>query len=235
LHAYDLYDLIPPRLGGFAIGEHFGRVYFDLDAEGNLIELHDLVGKDPTKEASSPKNATSLRIRWFLARNFALYRRYRTSHFAMWIATHVRPGGESLLWPGIDTALKKKLDPADEYRWRLAEKIIQKIATEARGREMKVVLVNIPYHPQVYDDVWESSFGTLPEKYDRWIAGERLEQISKRAGIYYLDTTMQFTEEARRRKAWVHYRHDRHPTAEGHKIIAETVLIGLKNNGLLNW
>jgi len=43
--ATDLYDFIPPRLGGFVYGHPWGRVYFDLDQDGSLLEVHDLVAK----------------------------------------------------------------------------------------------------------------------------------------------------------------------------------------------
>ncbi len=228
----DLYDLIPPRLGGFAYEKYLGRVYFDLDENENLVEVRDLMGRDLDKGPSQPKRSLSLRMREFLGWNSALYRRYRRSNLAIWVAAHWQPGGQSLM-PGIDTAIKRNLSPEDEFRWRLAERILHQIATEARQKERKILLVNIPYLPQAYDDIWAASFGRRPEVYDRWIAGERLARICTRTGIYFVDTTRRFVEEARRRKAWLHYREDRHPTVEGHRIIAEEVARGLAEDGLL--
>ena len=43
--ATDLYDLVPPRLGGFVYGSEAGRLYFDLDDQGRLLEKRDLVGQ----------------------------------------------------------------------------------------------------------------------------------------------------------------------------------------------
>ncbi len=43
--ATDVYDLIPPRLGGFVTGAPYGRLYFDLDSNDNLIEKYELIGK----------------------------------------------------------------------------------------------------------------------------------------------------------------------------------------------
>ena len=228
----DLYDLLPPRLGGFVYGETLGRVYFDLDEQGNLIEIRDLAGKDLSRDGSLRKRAVNLRIRNFL-NGFALYRRYRQSDAAMWVAVHLRPSGESL-WPAIDTALKKRLDQSDEFRWRLAGKILERIARETRASGAQVVLANIPYLPQVYDDVWQTSFGAQPDIYDRWIAGERLGRICEQAGIHYVDTTRAFVEAARRNHRWLHYREDRHPTAEGHLLIAQLVAAALKEKHLVS-
>ncbi len=229
--ANDLYDLVPPRLGGFAYGQDLGRAYFDLDASGNLVEIRDLVGRNLGADGTRQR-ALSPEIRGFLARHFAVYRRFRTSKLAMWAAARFRVGGQ-LLWSGVETAVKSRLDSDDRYRWRLAEKLIEAIRVEADAMGAKVVLVNIPYLPQAYDEVWNASFGAFPEVYDRWIGGARLAEVCRRAGVHYIDTTQRFVEEARRTGRWLHYREDRHPTVEGHRIIAEEVARGLAEGGLL--
>jgi lysophospholipase L1-like esterase len=143
----------------------------------------------------------------------------------MWIGVH------SYTWLGPDTAFVTKLEGEYKYRRELAGALIKEIAMEAKEKGMQVVLVNIPYIPEVYDEVWASSLGRMPDKYDRGIAGKRLKEICDRAGIYYVDVTPRFIEEARKR--WLHYPIDRHLTAEGHRIIAETVANFLKENKLL--
>ena len=229
--ATDLYDLIPPNRGGFVSYKDYGRVFHDLDKNGDLIEIRNLAGKNLTLSKRSKIRSPSLIFRG-LAGKFAIYRRFNRSKLAFWIALNYQPEGQSL-WPGMDTALKIRLSEDDAYRWRLAEKILKKIAVEAHQRSMEVVLVNIPYLAQVYDEVWYSSFGTKPEKYERWIAGRRLEKICKRIGIHYVDTTKGFVDEARRRSTWLHFKKNGHPTAEGHRLIAEIVAFALKKNVLL--
>ncbi len=237
--ATDLYDLIPPERGGFVYVSDKGRVYFDLDNQGELIEKRDLgikardlgIKADDKNSSYNQKSSVSLTIRRYL-RQFALYRRLKRSNLAMWVATHYRPGNKSL-WPGMDTALKINLNEDDKYRWKLGEKIIRQIALEAHDKGRQVMLVNIPYLAQVYDEVWNSSFGSLPDRYNRWIAGERLEKICKQADIYYVDTTKRFVEEVKQKKKWLHYPHDAHPTPDGHRIIAEKVLSALNKYKLI--
>jgi lysophospholipase L1-like esterase len=219
--ATDLYDLIPPRFGGFVYGQEFGRVYFDLDENGNLVEMRDLVGKDLAPRGAASRHTVGLRIRGVLG-EFALYRRFKRSTFGLWIATHFHPAGESL-WPGLDTALKRELDLGDRYRWTLAGRLLEQMSQEARGLGVTLVLVNIPYLAQVYDEVWAASFGTRPEKYDRWIGGLRLAEICDKAGILYADATADLVGAARQRRTWLHHRKDGHPTAAGHQLIAEAV------------
>lgn len=229
--ATDLYDLIPPSRGGFVYGADRGRVYFDLDDAGNLIELHDLEGKDLSPSLPAKQTSASLSIRR-IAENFALYRRLKRSKLAMWVAMNVRPNNESL-WPGLDTSLKREPNKDDTYRWSLAEKILQQLARDASKQNVKVALVNIPYIAQVYDDVWNSSFGSKPDRYDRWIAGERLQKICAHAGIYYIDTTQLFVSEARRTNRWLHHREDAHPNVEGQRLIAQQVSDYLKRHKIV--
>lgn len=228
--ASDVYDLIPPRKGGFVFGADRGRVYFDLNENGDLIEVRNLAGK----KIPPSYNLPLIRMIQNALSNSTFYRRLKRSRLAMWLSINIQPQGNSL-WPGPDTALAINLTGEYKYRWQLAEALIKKIAAEARGDGIRVVLVNIPYLPQVYDDVWASSFGRLPEKYGRWIAGARLKQICARAGIYYVDVTGRLTDEARKRKRWLHYRLDAHPTAEGQRLIADSVAEFLKENRLVDY
>jgi len=243
--ATDLYDLVPPEHGGFIYGGGLGRVYFDLDSDSNLVEKHDLVGgylyaskeamekdqADTTKSSKPTKfkaaeKAYSSRFRDFLSR-FELYKLLRRSKIAMWIATNLRPGGESL-WPGLDTSLKKNLTESDAYRWKLAEEILKQFKKESKQRRSKLVLVNIPYLAQVYSEVWESSFGSSPETYDRWIGNKRLQNICTKLGIIYIDTTAEFIQRYKETGRWLHYKDDGHPTKEGQQLIAETIARELK-------
>lgn len=232
--ATDLYDLIPPERGGFVYGGNAERVYFDLGANGELIERN--FRRQPTNgvtPAAAPVQSwdMSLSIRKYL-KNLALYRWLKRSKLAMWIAVHYRPGGRSL-WPGLDTALKKNLSEDDRYRWTLAERLLEKLVKEAEATGAKTVVVNIPYLAQVYDEVWAWSFGSKPDEYDRWIAGKRLAELCRRIGADYIDTTEAFVAAARARQHWLHWPQDAHPTPEGHDLIAETVAGGLVKAGIV--
>mgnify|MGYP005846155553 CR=1 FL=1 len=251
--ATDLYDLIPPGRGGFIYGGGKGRIYFDLDSDSNLVEKHDLVGgyvyssqkqmeadqadtgnvnKSRPKNYATAQKAFSSRLRDFLSK-FELYNLLRRSKAAMWVATNLRPGGQSL-WPGLDTSLKIKLTEEDAYRWKLADEILKQFQREAMQWDAQLVLVNIPYLAQVYDDVWESSFGSNTELYNRWIGNHRLQRICKQIGITYIDTTPDFIRAHEATGKWLHYRDDGHPTKEGQRIIAKTVYQQLRDKGLLD-
>lgn len=227
--ATDLQDLIPPRLGGFIYGHPWGRVYFDLDEAGKLIELHDLIGKDVPPRTAGPSWVRGLRT---LKANSALVRRFRRSKLAMSLAGRLSGRGVSL-WQGTETAVLTTLDEPSRYRWQLATALIEEIAREARADGRSVVLVGIPYLAQVYDEVWEASFGVSPERFDRFITGRRLDEICRAAGIGYVDTTQAFVDEARRTRTWLHFRDDAHPTVAGQRVIAEVVARYLRESGQL--
>jgi hypothetical protein len=225
----DLYDVVPPGRGGFVLEPRLGRVYFDLDAAGHLVESHELVGRTVSGRQDRQQSLSD-RVKDTL-RYSALYRRYRRSDLAMLVAARLRLD-ESFL-PGVDTALKRSLSMDDDYRWRLAGRIIERIAREAHDMGAKVMLVNIPHLPQAYDDLWASSFGTRPDQYDRWVGSERLARICREAGVYFVDATPRFAEESRRQGKRFHHRRDRHPDREGQRIIAETVRMGILENEVL--
>jgi hypothetical protein len=161
-------------------------------------------------------------MRGFLEAHSALYRSLKRSNLAMWIAVHYKPGGKSL-WPGLDTALRINLSEDDRYRWMLMEKVMGQLVQEADASGAKVIVVNIPYLAQVYDDVWAWSFGTKPNEFDRWIAGKRLSEVCDRIGAGYIDTTEAFVETVRERKHWLHWQQDAHPTPEGQDLIAQLI------------
>ena len=150
----------------------------------------------------------------------------------MWIAIHYKPGGKPL-WPGLDTALRTNLTEDDKYRWMLMEKVMGQLVQEANASGAKVIVVNIPYLAQVYDDVWAWSFGAKPDEFDRWIAGKRLSEVCIRVGAGYIDTTEAFVETVRKRKHWLHWPQDGHPTPEGQDLIAQVIANNFSRTGIV--
>lgn len=245
--ATDLYDLIPPSRGGFIYGSTFGRIYHDLDENGNLIEIDDLKGKysqdgnfalqantsaaltqedgngttGPEVQEDAPVNriAALQRFKDQLHYRSALYRMLKRSKLAMWVATRFRPGGQSL-WPGLDTSLKIALNEDDQYRLDLAKAILAQLKKETEANGSQLLLVHIPYLATVYDEVWEASFGSQPEVYDRFLGGQRMETMAHELGIAYLDITPAFLKAMESREEWLHLPKDGHPNAAGHEVIA---------------
>jgi hypothetical protein len=251
--ATDLYDHIPPSRGGFVYGSTFGRIYHDLDDNGQLIEKTELVGKysadgsfseakQPSANSSSNEQgqapqATNRvnRLQKFkdkLHYRSALYRMLKRSKMAMWVATRFRPGGQSL-WPGLDTSLKIELTEDDQYRMDLAKALIAQIAKEAKANGSEVLFVNIPYIATVYDDVWEASFGSQPKVYDRFLGSSRMKQICEEVDIHYLDLTNAFITEVDSKGDWLHFPIDAHPNIAGHQLIGKEILNFVKVNQLV--
>ncbi|MDH3639603.1 MAG: hypothetical protein OES09_14245 [Gammaproteobacteria bacterium] len=210
--ATDLYDLIPPRKGGFVYGRDKDRYYYDLADDGTLYHARSNIAgtREPATDVRSYLN------------HLALYRLIKRSKLAYWLSVRISPRGRSL-WPGLDTALKKELVGDDAYRWQLAERVLTALAGDVGQRVDHIILVVIPYLAQVYDEVWEASFGGFPGKYDRWIGNDRLREICKRLGIEFVDTTPDFISQTQATGEWLHYRYDGHPNPLGHKIIAAAI------------
>jgi hypothetical protein len=155
--ATDFYDVGRLPNGDFVYGNGVGRIYFELADDGTLVERSHLVGTT-FETASVTATPLSITLRSWL-NELALYRLFKRSDLALWMATHWSPGGVSL-WPGLDTALKLTPNADDQRRLDLAGRLIEQIAEETDALGAQAVLLHIPYLAQVYDDVWRSSFGT---------------------------------------------------------------------------
>ena len=225
--ATDLYDLVPPGRGGFIYGPDKKRIYHDIES-GKLVEITpDGEQQEKNKSNQVEEIATNEEKSWQITklilkiiRQSSLYQLVKRTPIAVWFAAHYKPRGISL-WPGLDTALEVDLNEENSYRWLLAEKIIGKIKQESGSAT--VYLVNIPYLAQVYDSIWNNSFGSNPDQYDRFIASSRLKHITARLDIGFIDMTIPFVETHRTIGGWLHFKLDGHPNEVGHNLIANTV------------
>jgi lysophospholipase L1-like esterase len=219
--ATDFYDVMPRSRGGFVYYDQFGRTYFDLDASGALSEHHELDGVNRLVETGPSSMTMSQRLRMWLATNSQLYMRFKASRLAVWLAS--QSADQRSIWPSMDSALKIAPDATDQYRFDLVEAILRQLATEAKASGARVILLKIPYLPEVYDEVWNNSFGLYPDLYRRDAGSARVQAIAQSAGMEFLDATPALAREAKARGHWLHWPIDRHPTAEGQKVIADEV------------
>ena len=222
-YATDLYDLLPPHKGGWIYGADAARDYFDFDTSGNLEILHwDLQASatDQGDKQPAPKTSTAHGLRKFLS-NFAIFRYLRRSKLALAIGSKLRIGGQSL-WPNMDIVLEKQVSPEHEYQWRLAKALLGRIKTECDALNAKLIVLGIPYLPQVYDEIWEVTFAG-DATYSRTAANERVAAWCKDAEVSYVETLDAFRAETHAKDRWLHHRKDAHPTAEGQALIARVL------------
>lgn len=224
--ATDFYDVGRTRAGDFVYGSDIGRIYFSLDDKGELVEHRELVGKMLGRGDGSTPLISLATLRAALD-HLALYRLFKRSELAMWLAMRLRTADEAM-WPGLDTALKVELSREDRRRFQLAGKLIGRIADEARQAGAIAMLVHIPYLAQVYDSVWNSSFGSVPG-YDRDLAGKRLGDIARQFGLVYVDVYPAMRDFVARHGEWVHYPIDGHPNVAGQRLIGNAVFDKLRD------
>jgi lysophospholipase L1-like esterase len=221
-YASDLYDLLPPSHGGWAFFEPLPRTYFDFDESGHLVEKH--WAPAPKSEAASAepqRGRAAIRVRAFV-NQFAIFRYLRRSNLSLYIGSRLRFGGESL-WPNMEVLVEKEISPAYEYNWRLAEALLSKANEEAGRLGAKLIVLGIPYLPQVYDDVWNATFGGNP-RFDREAGPRRLRAWCESNGIAYVESLDELRATVKAKGHWVHHRKDAHPTAEGQAAIARALL-----------
>jgi lysophospholipase L1-like esterase len=213
-YATDLYDLLPPDRGGWVYGDNTARDYFDFERDG-LITHHW------QPNGSGPQTTRTAGVVREVLDNLATFRYLRRSSLALFIGSHVKVGGESL-WPNMDVVLEKNVPPAHEYQWRLFAALLELAKHECDQQHAHLIVVGIPYLPQVYDEIWDSTFGGN-QAYSRTAASERVQLECQKLGITYVDTTEAMRSKSKQLGRWLHYRKDAHPTAEGHEVIADTI------------
>ena len=204
--ASDLYDLLPPSHGGWHFFSPLPRAYFDFDESGQLVEKHwtpspTLASPDVTTLPPPPDPAAK-RVRALLE-NFATFRYLRRSNLALAIGARVRLGGESL-WPNMEVVLEKEVSPQNEYNWRLAKALLERIEEETTKLGAQLVVLGIPYLPQVYDETWQSTFGDNP-KYARDAGTNRLREWLQSRQIPYVDSMHALRAHVQKTGKWVHY------------------------------
>lgn len=223
-YATDFYDLLPPDHGGWIYGGDKTRDYFDLDASGVLQERH---WEKPATVASGGQAAGGMSntapqiLRRFLD-NFATFRFLRRSKLALMLGSKLRIGGQSL-WPNMEVIVEKEPSKKHLYQHHLFEALLLEISKECKRQNATLVVVGIPYLPQVYDDIWNSTFGGDP-RFSRTAAIERVSAFCGAHGIAYVDTLNAFRARHKELGRWLHYPNDAHPTAEGQEVIADTVI-----------
>jgi lysophospholipase L1-like esterase len=217
-YATDLFDLLPPDRGGWIYGAKLARVYWDLD-QGKLVEKY-WASDAPSGAAPAPRSL-ALSLRSFLE-HFATFRYLRRSPLALTIGARVRPGGQSL-WPNMEVIVEREPNPELQYQWELALALLRKLDEEATRLGAKLIVVGIPYLPQVYDDIWDATFGG-DARFSPTAASERVSRFLAAEGIAYVEARDAMREYVREHGRWVHHRRDGHPTAEGQAVIAEAVL-----------
>jgi lysophospholipase L1-like esterase len=218
-YATDLYDLLPPDHGGWIYGGDKARDYFDFNEHGILVEKH--WAPDPSASSPTRPNWTAVSVRGLLEHS-ATFRLLRRSKLALIVGSRVTIHGQTL-WANMDVVVEKDLTEQHRYQWRLFEALLLRIKTECDRQGAQLIVVGIPYLPQVYDDVWNSTFGRDP-KYARTAAADRVLADCKRWGIPYVDTLAAFQTRTKQLGRWLHYHRDGHPTPEGHEVIADTLL-----------
>lgn len=218
-YATDFYDLLPPQRGGWIYGGDRERDYFDLDAQGKLMQRHWVPANSQSAHGYALKASFSSRLRSLLDRT-ATFRQLRRSKLALMIGSRVRVSGQSL-WPNMEIVMEREISPQHEYQHQLFKALLEGLKIETERQGAKLIVVGIPYLPQVYDDLRKLTFPG--EKYDADVATRRVAAFCREIGVGFVDTQTPLRARHRQTGRWLHFRRDAHPTAEGHQVIAEAV------------
>jgi GDSL-like Lipase/Acylhydrolase family len=220
--AADLYNMLPPSHGGWDFFPDLPRTYFDFDATGKLVEQHWTPAPEGVTTNAAPKRRDAAQEVREILDHFATFRYLRRSNLALAIGARVRLGGQSL-WPNMEVLLQKNVSPNYQYNWDIVEAVLDRIDAESKRLGAQLVVLGIPYLPQVYDEVWQNTFGSNPE-YSRDAGTTRLREWLESKKIAYVESTDELRAYVKKVGHWVHYHKDAHPTAEGHEVMARVLV-----------
>jgi hypothetical protein len=140
----------------------------------------------------------------------------------MFIGSHIRLQGESL-WPSMHVVVEKEVSPEHVYNWRLAYALLKRTDEEAKRLGARLIVLGIPYLPQVYEEVWQVTFGRDPQ-FSPDAANRQLRRWCEENDIAYVESLDALRARVKAVKRWLHHPKDAHPTAEGQEQIALAVL-----------
>lgn len=218
--ATDPFDSRGPARGGFVYFPEFGRRYFEV-REGRLFERTELAGRwlgaapgaPAPKVSNGPPPGILMSIKQWLDTHSRLFSFFKRSRLGAWLAAR---SGAAGAWPALDYL--RPVETADiAADWDLVRLLLERLRDEVRAGGGELLVLLIPYTPQVYDEIWASvDNGELL----RMRSIERLQGIAGELGIRTVDSTPALHAEVARSGEWLHYRLDGHPTPAGHRVLA---------------
>jgi hypothetical protein len=120
--------------------------------------------------------------------------------------------------------------PADDFAaaWAVTEAILARLNTEVESRGAKLAVVLVAAPEQVVPEQWQKTVARYPAMKNRaWdlnAPNRRLNNFLAAQGIAHLDLLPVFRAAAGAPDAPpLHFRHDQHWTAAGHRLAAETI------------
>lgn len=220
--ATDIYDIAPEGMDGFVFKKGMIRHFHDLDQKNNLIHG---VSRLQTNEKKV------FNLKEFLDNHSYIYKSFKRSKLASYLAINFFGAN---MWAGQTLAVTK-LDNKNKnliFRWKLIEEILVELKKQNDEIESTLMLLHIPYIAQIYDDYWDSSFGASKKNiYDRFAASKKLQEISSKIGIKFIDTLPLFINDQKKMgPLYFHFPNDRHLNIEGHDFVSKIIYKELVKN-----
>ncbi|MFC1491391.1 SGNH/GDSL hydrolase family protein [Nitrospinota bacterium] len=231
--ATDIFDILPPRRGGFIYIPDRGRKYFDLSAGGRLLQKTELVGKtigrgkDGTLEGSLVE-----KIKFWMDVHSKFYKILKRGPVGLYAASFIRLVWGIEMWPASSYVLSVNLSDNQKFAWRLAEKVLANFRNSLSSRGVQFLVVVLPYYPQVYDTSYRRGFA-FTDNYSQFAGNERLKEICRRNKIHCLDLTWAFRNQFQKSGRGLHFPTDGHPNKRGHRLIGRKISEYLNNNPTL--
>lgn len=199
----------------------YTRPYASLESYDSILTIHP-------QSKNQPKNSTDS---WNILSQSHLYR----------LVTR------TLVEKGVFSEINSKYVPqeiyscnwpvSEDYRlmFRIMEKLLLKIATFGKEKDVPVVFALAPSIVQVEDEMWISllrRYGKTESAYRRSLPNERLMQFAKRNNLLMLDFFPVLYQE-NKKQANLYHPFEQHWTKEGNQLIADCLLDYLKFNSLI--
>jgi lysophospholipase L1-like esterase len=200
-----------------------GKPYFVLDEEApDGIRLAGMpIRREPVEDETWPRS--------WLQHSFTLR---QLKYFLLGIPTHLRVDGPLDHHLELRT-LKRSYDAEDERRMELLQRLIATIASEARSRHMRFLLVEGIYRPALDAAMRREIVEAYGDQFDFDKLTRTLESFSARTGIEFLSLPGLVRERSIDVNTLMHPEDTTHLNAEGVRLFSSAVISRLEQLGWL--
>ena len=223
---------------GFFVGNDVKDVMIGITktvatADGRLVAADvSKQAMDRGEEDQSQGSSKSSGVRGWLENNSHAYLFLRS----LWYNTLGKGKSKAAKLTIFDAAsfYRKSIPPEIESGWDKTFDILRKMQEACKAHGAQLVLVAIPTREQVYPKSWDevkAQFALNESDFDLTVPQQKLQAFATTRSIPYVDLLPAF--KAKNSNDGLYFHVDRHWTAAGHDLAAQTIVDGLKQQGLV--
>lgn len=216
----------------FISGKKTGRSYFKLSGNNLTIDKSLQGEKNITvSENNNENNYGNKKYIQIIKNNLNklyIYRNLKGTKIGYFLVSKFRSENYSI-WPGMEMALKIKLNNLEREKLKLIDRILSLINEECNKRNIDLIILHLPYIVETYPDIWEYTYKSNPN-FSIDGGEKKLINLTNKHNIRFIKTRKIMEKEFLNTKKRLHFMRDGHMNNDGHIVIGRIVSNYLEKN-----